>query len=345
MDLLTALFGGGSIAFYLLLRERSFRLAILAASSMITAGVLTHPLAAVYAPGLALSVLILDWRKIRPSTVLLTLLPIAVGFGLWGMYILQDVPAFRAQLVQHSTDRIPQADQYFNMVWFEFKMRYGQHYLSEGLSKLKVLIVAAFWLAIPGAVLLREFRREPRYLAIWFATWNVSVWLTLLDRAKFSLYLVHPFQFFILNFGILCWLLLQRGGAWRRLAVAGIAMIVVLNIGGMVYRAGMDVRAMNYEPSIATIHQHTQPGDTVIGGAELAFGLKPDRKLVDDCRLGYYSGVEPTVIALNGFYGRPRKDHESDAYGIHAYRYQLLETKYDVVFENSAYKIYRRKAR
>jgi hypothetical protein len=72
-----------------------------------------------------------------------------------------------------------------------------------------------------------------------------------------------------------------------------------------------------------------------MGGAELAFELGFDANLIDDFRLGYYSGKRPDFIVANniyrGWFNRSRTRHPE----IHQHIQRLLGASYREVGKSS----------
>jgi hypothetical protein len=96
----------------------------------------------------------------------------------------------------------------------------------------------------------------------------------------------------------------------------------------------------DYAAMLGFLRQHSTPSSQIIGGGELAFDLGFDANLIDDPRLGYYSGKRPDFIVANNVYrGWFVRSHVRYP-EIHQHIERLLETRYHEVFHNSLYTIY-----
>ena len=74
----------------------------------------------------------------------------------------------------------------------------------------------------------------------------------------------------------------------------------------------------------------------------MAFGLGFGPNLVDDLRLGYFSGKRADYIVTNSIYRDFFERTARTDPGLHTYLAKLLETRYRLVFRNSAHSIYER---
>src|SRR5581483_8745322 len=105
-DTMVAALGFSGYALFMLLRERKLLLAMLASNACIAAAGLTHPNGLVYFLGLWFLILYHDWRSLRFKHLAIAAVPYLVGGAAWGLYILQDVPAFKAQLFGNTGNRV-----------------------------------------------------------------------------------------------------------------------------------------------------------------------------------------------------------------------------------------------
>ena len=97
----------------------------------------------------------------------------------------------------------------------------------------------------------------------------------------------------------------------------------------------------DYENAVAFLRRSGSPPDIIAAG-EFAFALGFDSGMVDDWRLGYFSGRQPPFIAANDIY-RGWLEHSATLDPpIHAYMLRLLRDEYRVAFRNSSYTIYQR---
>ena len=87
MDVMTVALGWSGVAAYLLLRERSFPLAVAVSQSLAAMAFFTHPNGAMLALILAVTTLYFDRRRVRFGTVALAAVPyLAIGAGMGAVH-------------------------------------------------------------------------------------------------------------------------------------------------------------------------------------------------------------------------------------------------------------------
>jgi hypothetical protein len=121
--------------------------------------------------------------------------------------------------------------------------------------------------------------------------------------------------------------------------------MVVLFVGVELTASARDImdtpERWDYEAAVDFLHQHNVPAN-IIAGAEFAFAYGFDSGIIDDPRLGYYTGRRPEYIAANPIQRGWIQRSEELYPAIHAYQVRLLADEYRVVFHNSRYTIYQR---
>jgi len=120
-----------------------------------------------------------------------------------------------------------------------------------------------------------------------------------------------------------------------------LAGLVLLETGYAVALIAGRKYATLYKPAIAVLQRNLRPGQSVIGSAELGFGLGFDR-VKDDANLGYYSGRRADFIVIDPNY-QAHLAHLAQAQpAVYASLQHLLAGAYRPVYSNSIYTVYAR---
>src|SRR5439155_1113146 len=163
------------------------------------------------------------------------------------------------------------------------------------------------------------------------------VLLMLFEGLKSSTYLVHtlPIATALLAASIFHYARADRSAFARRAALAASVFFVGIQLAygltaNLVPRGQWDCDA-----TLSFLRQHTTPSSQIVGGGELAFELGFDANLIDDPRMGYYSGKRSDFIVANniyrGWFNRSRTRYPE----IHGHIQRLLTTSYREVFHNT----------
>jgi hypothetical protein len=97
----------------------------------------------------------------------------------------------------------------------------------------------------------------------------------------------------------------------------------------------------SYCPTITTLARRTPERRSVMGSAELGFGLGFENVL-DDHYLGYYTGKEPAFIVLDRNYRGFMEMFRRERPEVYRYIRSLLEHRYREVYSNSYYIVWAR---
>jgi hypothetical protein len=87
-------------------------------------------------------------------------------------------------------------------------------------------------------------------------------------------------------------------------------------------------------------HQSIGPDALIMAPSQFMFGLRPDYRLDDDPRLGYYTGIRPDVIVRSIDESVPASFQEHEPQ-VARYMADMLENQSEVVFRNHDYTYYR----
>ena len=357
MDALSAAFGFGGLAVYLCQREGHFAQAVLWSHACIAASAFSHPNGGILAfAGLIFLTLYYDHRRVRPSYVALALCPYLVAAACWGLYIAQDVAAFKSQFLLNAIQG-GRLDT-FRSPWSNLKREIVERYLgalgglgdvmdrsrdSHGLRKLKLPIPISYWAGLAGVLSIGALRRHKGYRALIFLAAIYFFVLAFTDGRKSQCYVVHIIPIFVaLLASFLVWLW-KKGRAYRIAAVAGAGMLCMIHTGGVFYRVKQDSYHQSYLPAIRFLKQNSRSDQMIMGPGILGFGLRYPPNLLDDFRLGYLSGKTPDWIVVNEFYTLwflELRTLERDAYQFVRAR---LDNEFKPVYDQAGIVIYRKR--
>ena len=126
------------------------------------------------------------------------------------------------------------------------------------------------------------------------------------------------------------------------LIVVGCICFFGLQLGGMALRIKQNTNGNYYQPVITFLKENTKNGETVMGGAELGFGLKYADNLIGDPTFGMRSGKRPKYIVYDSAVELSLQDATTMFPEFYEYFPKLLQ-EYEMVYENPSYKVYARK--
>lgn len=352
MDMMTAALGFAAIAVYLAMRERNILAAILLSQTLIVIDGLTHPNAIVAFVALALLTLWLDRKRLNVRLIAFAAIPYIVGGAAFGIWVLQDVEAFKSQFIDNAMmgGRMSGMSSPFQNIIREFTEHYPQAYgLGEhsgghtGPIWLKSLMLIGYVAGIIGSLVISELRQSSRWRLLMVVTLTYFLMMAILDGQKQTTYLIHIVPLYlVLLAGVIGWLW-QREKLPRIVLVAAILALIALPAGGMLLKIKQNTRANFYDPAIAFLKTNMGENDFVMGGSELAFGLGFDANLIADGRFGYYTGKRPRYIVYDSAAENSWQHSRKFFPEFYEYFPRLLRDEYTVAYENAAFKIYERK--
>lgn len=349
MDMMAAALNFAGIAAYLLFRERSLAAAVFAGSAFATLAGLTHPVAGYLAVAAQVFLtLYLDRVRLTPGVIAVAAVPYLMGGAAWGLYILKDPEAFLAQFGTNAKMggrldgiRAPWLGMWHELTWRYFA-GYGLGSRSTGVSgpaHLKALLLGLYAAGVAGAALSRKVRSNKGYRALLWLALIYFLLLSVMDNQKAYYYLPHitPIYAAVTAAWLSSVMRSSRIPAWAPLAAA--AAILVVQAGGVVLRAWQNPYGRTYEPVTAFLREHAGPKDTIVGNASLAFELGFDGGLVDDVRLGYYSGRRPDLIVLDQEYLSSIRRYKTTAPAIYEFIERRLTADYEPVYNREGYQV------
>ena len=348
MDMMCAALGFISLAVYLSLREKNVMQAALAGHTVAALGCFTHPNGALASVALLFVMVYLDRKRLSWTTLLLTGVPYIVGALGWGLYIMQDPAAFRAQFGANTLGRSAGLMAPLESIWLEVSFRYLEaHFLpsdSGPFSSIKVLVLAAYLASVVNMIAVPELRRNPGCRLLLYLTGLRFVMMAVGVSLKYAFYLVYilPFYAVILAYA-LSWLWRRPGRIRWISAMVLSAVVAVQSVWSLHLIFRYRPYQTKYRPAVSFLKDNLTPQDLIFGSAELGFSFGfYNRQIVDDLWFGRWTGKKPTVIVLDKWrYYKILIDHKPPEYTEYVTR--LLETSFHKVYsQNDGYQIYTR---
>jgi 4-amino-4-deoxy-L-arabinose transferase-like glycosyltransferase len=347
MDMMCAALGFVALAAYLSLRETNFRCAVVAGHTAAALSVFTHPNGVMASAALLLSMLYLDRERFSWLTLPLAAIPyVAAALG-WGLYILQDPTAFRAQFGANSLGRSVGLTAPFEALWLEIRVRYLEsHFLpadAGSFSYLKVLVLAAYFGAVIAMIAVPELRRHRACRLLLYLTGLRFLMMAVLISFKYESYLVNILPLYAVILACAISWLWQRPSRIRwAAAVVLCAVLAVQSIWSLNRILRYRPYQTKYQPAVSFLKAHMTSQDLVFGSAELGFSFGfYNRRIVDDLWLGRWSGKQPTIIVMDKWrYYKTINDKPSE---FTQYATQLLQRDFHQVYsQDEGYQIYAR---
>lgn len=346
-DMLSAALGAAALAAYLSLRERHFRWALFAAHTLAMASGLTHPNGGMIAFfSLVFLHLHFDRSRFRWPHLVPIALPYVIGGAAWSMYILQSPEIFRAQFAGNAAGRLWPLRAPLSALRREITGRflpaYGFLPDAHRAAKLRVAVLVVYVAAVLGLVAPRALRRTPPARIFGGLIAIVLLVLVFLEGAKQPWYLIHLTWLLAAALAVSCQWYSRRLPAWRPVWLAMLAGLMLLQTGYAVALIAQRKYDTLYRPAIAALAHNLQPGQTVIGSAELGFGLGFDR-VKDDANLGYYSGRRPDFIVIDSNYRAHLAELAEARPEVYASLRNMLAAAYSPLYSNASYDVYARR--
>jgi hypothetical protein len=344
MDMMAAALGYSAWAVYVAGRQRNVRWALFAAHVLIAASLFTHPYGLGPAMGLAALILIFDRRSVTPRNLALWSVPYLTLAAGWGLYILQAPELFLTQFRGNSAagGRFSAILSPFEGIRKEILSRYliSFGWNAGGFGRFRLLILAAYAAGIGGFLFTRHLSAD-RLRVLGVLAGIQFFFLTLFEGKKSSLYLVYITPVLAAVTAIYLSILWRRGS--RFVVATAAATIVLIQAGGGVIGMRRNSYGRLYVPVAAMLKEQAHDGGLIMGPATLGFALGFHDRLIDDHRLGFYSGKQPEIIVIDEDYRFYQRRYAKAAPEIDRHVRELL-SRYSLTYQNAHYQVYRRRA-
>ena len=342
MDVMCAALGFSAIAAYVCLRERHFGIAIIVSQALVVASGLTHPAGILYLIGMLALVLFFDRRRIGLRHILLGVLPILAGALGWGVYIIQDFEAFRTQFFGNYAER---EDRFLSEPLAEFgryiSPAFGLDEHAEGLARLKVLQLIAYWGAILAFLMLPRVRSEIQVGPIFMLLLITLVGMAILLGGPVLPYLVHIIPLYAAMLAAVIWVAIRGTKMIRWVAVIFVVVLVGIQAGGPVMKYFLQNSYRTaYLPAVEKISELRRSGDVIIASSEFGFAFGFEGEVIDDFNLGTHHDFVGDIVVIGRNYDKIHNELEVDQPERFRLLVERLNGMYDKVFDGSEYKIY-----
>ena len=344
MDMMCTGLGLSGLAAYLLLRDRNLWYSLLAGNFLVAASVFTHPNGVIWALCLATLVFSFDRKRLRIAD-LCSILPYAVFAAGWGMYIAKRPDYFIAQFTANSNlpmgtrgsgflhpDRAAIGE--FRRYWANF----GHSSAWAWPAWRPAILIPALYAVVSLAAYLHYRKTRDKALGFVLQFLVLCVFMmTFADPLKAEQYLGMAMPLYAAVAAVwVCRNIHQRNKFLMGCGLLG--AILVLQAVTLAEMLRVAPLRDDYRPVVAFLK--TLPSAEVNGDAVLGFELGYDR-LVDDLRVGLYSGHKPELLVADRWY-RLLWDTTFWPRDLKSYYYtrRLVEREYHPVFTRGNYTVY-----
>jgi 4-amino-4-deoxy-L-arabinose transferase-like glycosyltransferase len=342
-DALCAALGFAALAVFLCLRERHRGWAVLASQSLTAASGMTHPNGLFYFGGLLLLTLGLDYRRLGWRHVGIATIPYLVGAAAWGAYILQDPADFWVQFWGTGSARLAGIGHLGYALKAEIVNRYLDTYglalHASMLSRLHVVSLLGYAIGVAGCVLSPGLRRQRGVRLLLCLAGLVFVMMVLLESTKQDWYLIHILPWFAALLGVWVCYVWERRALPHWLLVVGLCGLFMVNLGTVIHLIRRNDYRTRYLAAANFLQSERDGKALVMGDAALGFALGFDN-LLDDTRLGYYTGKQAQFIVVEsnyeGWFDRFRRSEPE----VYRHIQTLLTRAYRKIYDAGSYRIY-----
>lgn len=351
MDIMCAALGFSALAIYLWRRETDLTSAVLLGQCFVVLSGLTHPNGIFAFFGLLFLIVYLDFRRLNLKIVAVALLPYLIGGTAFGIWVLQDVEAFKAQFIDNALmgGRMSGANSPLSGIIREFTEKYPHAYglgaTSGGHSGpiyLKSLIILSYIAGVFGVIFTKSLRQNRNYFILLVLTGIYFVLMSLIDGQKQTPYLVHIVPFYCALLAVWLQWIWQKNTIPRPLIIGAVAALMLLQIGGMAMRIKQNTYGNYYVPLTHFLQENVAENDLMMCGSDIAFASGFPKNYLVDGRYGYYTGKRPKFLIYDSSTENSWRGAKETAPQLYEHLPRLLQD-YEIVYENAAYKVYQRR--
>jgi len=344
MDVMAVALGWSAVAAYLMVRERSFPLAVGVSQSLAAMAFFTHPNGVMLALILAVTTLYFDRALVRAHTVALAALPYAAIGACWALYIAQSPADFLAQFLGNASGRGPTITTPLAALQLEISHRYLENFgLASWASaggRLNVIPLLMFLAGAAACLLIREIRERPAYRLILIWTLIAVVFLAELEGIKTHFYLIYLTPLYSILLAVALHWIWPRYPRWRWPVAVAMLLFVSLQAARTPSIAWRKRRQLAYDQAVQYLRRKFDRKTFIMGGGGLIFGLGPDWNILDDVRLGYDSGKRAQVVVIDPSWSEGMDMMQGYTPPVHAFVSHLLTTEYQEVYNRGGYRVF-----
>lgn len=283
MDSMSLALNLGAWVAYLALRRRNLGAALFSAGALAGLSFVTHPNGTIAFCGAILLAFLLDLGRLAPGRVVAFVLGAAIPLFVGASTMLQAPSVFFEQMRAHSQHRFDGFLNPVQCIYDEFLARYflpfGGRRLHSSFSLAHWALLFVLLLYLVSAVwVLSRFRRSPLLLASGGILLITAVYFTFFETGKLGYYNMHLLPWFAL-FTAMAALRLARGRPIP--AIAGIALIVLINLVWSVYFVRSNQYRSSYQPAMRYLRANMGPRDLALAHAFFGYDLGFNRVTED----------------------------------------------------------------
>jgi len=349
VDIMNGALGFAALASYVSLRGNYFRSALLTGSSLVTLSCLTHPNGLAFCAAFVFLVFYLDRRALRINHFVLVALPAFIAAACWVWYVSQDPQAALSQLrANASQSRMTGFLNPWNSISNEVRNRYltafgfpqGEH--PPGPLKAKVVVLCAYIISVTGVLSNSSLRKTAAVRVLLWLLLILNVYLFFFEAFKFTYYLVLIVPVYDAILAIYLMHLYREGASRRKLAVAVVGLISIVQVGGILLRIKQNQYRRDYLPAVAFLKERAKPQDLVFATSDFGFDYGFERNIKDEFSIGYRSGLDPDYIVMDSNYSGNMMSWQFMQPDTYRFMMDRLRA-YRLIYDWNNYKIYSRK--
>jgi hypothetical protein len=346
MDMLCHVAGIYSIALAISYLNRASALRALASGTAFAICLTSHPMALIYCLLFAWSLWVRrsQLKNVRVAHVAAFLTPAVLAFGAWGAYAIQDWETFKLQLHSNSSYRVGGPLNPLTVLYQDWRFRYWDKLrVPNELAFLKVPVLVIYAVASILPWLVSSIRRRPGASSLLAMQALVIVALAYVDNQRYPIYFVHTLPVLLGPIVLTSeWMWRSKPVFARPLALALVSGVFVVSASMTLWKIRANAWRHDFDPVVSYLQKVVLPGELIMGGSELGFGLGFTSQLEDDRHLGFFSGRVPEYFAKPKVYYEIHSTRPQSK-AAHEHRARMLRDHYEMVFENTLYEVYRHK--
>ena len=347
-EIMSAALALAASAVYLRLRDRSLPVAVFVSHALVTLSGLTHPVGGMmWMPALIALQIGLDGRRLRWRDHAIAALPYMIGGAAWGVYILQDPAEFKRQffgisLSEHRFAGLADPLTAFRREAQRFLGYYGVRPNASWPVRLKALLPVGYVIGLIGAAFVPGARKQPLIRGAVLVLAVQLFILTFIEGTKQSHYIVHVIPTLVVILVTSMWILFQSGPGRRSLLVAGAVILVLLQIGSIVFRARENPYRKDWLPAIEFARPFVAQKLLVVGGPEFGMPFDFPENVVSWTDYGFMHKRVPDVVitTLSQYQRNTAVVRNNPAF----YRYMTVTffQRFQLIYRSGDIAVYRR---
>lgn len=298
-DVMSAALVFAGYAVFMRFRQSSLTWAMVGGHTLVCLSGMTHPNAIIGLAGLVFLNIYFDRKRLSLRTCLLACIPYVLGIIGWGWWIMLAPQDFLAQVGGNMNGRLSNLLAPLTSIRREAVERYGELYgLRPGAPLYalpKAFVLVGYVAGVVGVLRYKflKYHMVSRSI-LWLLLITVLI-MTFLLCSKTIRYMVWVVPLTAILMAVGYWF------HWRKFLAVGIILLVLLNISITGWRIHRDEYHGYYVPTVNYLQGIADEDDVIMGGSELWFGMGFDR-VIDDKKLGLYSGIEPDIVVMGPQY-------------------------------------------